>query len=254
MSHKNYKIEGDRQYLKYWREYLDSPEKEDISICSSRFPGKYCIEFRNCKGAEFFNSLETIKKLMDCEYYPPSIIVKKDRDWNILELEDDEYYNCYPKYYGSSENSVCFGKEFIVNSKLNYPFVIQDRIDAKIENEDSVSVLYVKKDNKISAYYAPTTIENKSSLFECLYNVQQYIIPKFDSKNYSDIEYFLTKYDVVEDKTDKFWVKGINWAPYWEPNWEQMVDDIFHHMQTQEFNYFLPLEKFFQTHCSNCSL
>jgi len=254
MSH----IQGDRQYLKYWRAYLDSPEKKDISICSSRFPGKYCIEFRNFKGAEFFNSLETIKKLMDCEYYPPSIIVKKERDWNILELEEDEYYNCYPKYYGSSENSVCLGKEFIVNSKLNYPFIIQDRIDAKFENEESVFVLYVKIENTISAYYAPNQIENKNGLLECLNDVQQYIIPKFDSKNYCEIEYFLTTYDIVEDKKDKFWVKGINWDsqldPIWCPNLEQMVGDIFYHMQTNEFNYFLPLEKFVQIHCSNCSL
>ena len=103
-------IQGDRQYLKYWRVYLDNPE-----ICTSKFPGKYCIEFRNFKAAEFFNSIQTSKKLGDCEYYPPSIIVKKDRDWDILELEEDEFYNCYPKYYGSSEMSVCIGKKFIRN-------------------------------------------------------------------------------------------------------------------------------------------
>ena len=143
-------IEGDRPYLKYWKEYLNCPEKKEISICSSRFPGKYCIEFRYFKGSEFFNSLETSKKLMDCEYYPPSIIIKKNRDWDILELDENEYYNCYPKYYGSSENSVCLGKKFIVNSKLSYPFLVQDQIEAKLRYKlDSIYVLYVKKDNKI---------------------------------------------------------------------------------------------------------
>ena len=70
---------------------------------------------------------KTTKKLQDCEYYPPSLIVKKERDWNILELEDDQYYYCKPKYGCQSKNiSVCLGKEFIVNQKLEYPFVIQD--------------------------------------------------------------------------------------------------------------------------------
>ena len=139
-------IEGDREYLKYWRVYLDCPGKKDISICSSKFQGKYCIEFRNYKCAEFFNSIETSKKLMDCEYYPPSIIVKKDRDWEILELDEDELYNCYPKYYRSSEISVCIGKKFIKNSKPSFPFLVQDKIISKSENDgESVFILYVKK-------------------------------------------------------------------------------------------------------------
>lgn len=254
-------IHGDRQYLKFWKEYLDCPERKDYEVCSSRNPGKYCIEFRNCKSAEFFNSIETSKKLMDCEYYPPSILVKKDRDWESLELEEDEFYNCYTKYYRSLEISVCNGKNFIYNSRPSYPFLIQDRIEPKFEGQrESVFILYVKKDNTISAYYAPTSIENKIALLECLCNVQEYIIPKFDSKNLSEIEYFLTEFDIVEDKNNKFWVKGINWDPQFEPNWipnmEKMVDDIFHHMQTKEFNYFLDLslEKLFQTHCSKSSL
>ena len=226
---------------------MDSPE-----ICTSQSTGKYCIEFKNCKAAEFFNSIETNKKLMDCEYYPPSIIVKKDRDWNILELEEDEFYNCYPKYYGSSETSVCIGKNFIRNSKPNFPFLVQDRIHPKFENqEEKLFILYVKKDNTISAYYSPTSIENKTALLECLCNVQEYIIPKFDAKNYCEIEYLLTEFGIVEDKNDKFWVKGINWDPKISNDWEKMVVDIFHHMNNSEFNYFL---KLVQTHFSNSSL
>lgn len=253
-------INGDRQYLKYWKLYLNTAERENLSICSNKFPGKYCIEFQNFKPAEFFNSIETNKKLMDCLHYPPSIIVKKERDWNILELEEDEYYYCYPKYYGSSENSVCLGKQFIINRKPNYPFLIQDKINPKYENkEESVFILYVKKDNIISAYYSPSSIENKKGLLECLNNIQQFIIPKIDSKNYSEIEYLLTKFDVVEDKYNKFWLKGINWDPQFEEelssNCEKMVEDIFQHMKKQEFNYFLDLslEKLVQTHCSNFS-
>jgi hypothetical protein len=240
-------IEEDRKYLKYWRAYLDNSE-----ICTSKFPGKYCIEFRNFKAVDFFNSIETRKKLMDCEYYLPSIIVKKDRDWDMLELED-EIYNCYPKYYGSSENSICIGKKFIKNSKPNYPFLVQERIEPKFEgHEENILILYVKKDNTISAYYAPTIIENKKGLIECLGNVQEYIIPKFDSKNYSEIEYFLTEFDIIEDKNDKFWVKGINWDPQLDNN--LTVIDILNHINNSKFNYFLTLEKFFQTHTSNSSL
>jgi len=249
-------IEGDREYLKYWRVYLDCPGKKDISICSSKFQGKYCIEFRNYKCAEFFNSIETSKKLMDCEYYPPSIIVKKDRDWEILELDEDELYNCYPKYYRSSEISVCIGKKFIKNSKPSFPFLVQDKIISKSENDgESVFILYVKKNNCISAYYAPIIIENKNGLIESLCYTQKYIIPKFDAKNYSEIEYFLTQFDVVEDNNYKFWIKGINWDPKLSNNAEKMIDDIFHHMNNSEFNYFLPLslEKLIQTHCSNSS-
>jgi hypothetical protein len=202
-------------------------------ICTSKFPGKYC------KAAEFFNSIETSKKLCNCEYYPPSIIVKKDRDWNILELEEDEFYNCYPKYYGSSEMSVCIGKNFIRNSKPNFPFLVQDRILSKFDNDgESVFILYVKKNNIISAYYAPTNIENKTALLECLCNVQEFIIPKFD-----EIEYLLTEFEVIEDKNDKFWVKGVNWDP-------KFSDDIFYNMNNSEFNYF---EKLVRTHCSNSS-
>ena len=207
---------------------LNNPE-----ICTSKFPGKYC------KAAEFFNSIETSKKLCNCEYYPPSIIVKKDRDWNILELEEDEFYNCYPKYYGSSEMSVCIGKNFIRNSKPNFPFLVQDRIHSKFDNDgESVFILYVKKNNIISAYYAPTSIENKTALLECLCNVQEFIIPKFD-----EIEYLLTEFEVIEDKNNKFWVKGVNWDP-------KFSDDIFYNMNNSEFNYF---EKLVQTHCSNSS-
>jgi hypothetical protein len=239
-------IHGDRQYFKYWRAYLDNPE-----ICTSKFQGKYCIEFRNFKAAEFFNSIETSKKLGDCEYYPPSIIVKKDRDWDILELEEDEFYNCYPKCYGSSEMSVCIGKNFIRNSKPNFPFLVQDRIQSKFDNDGvSVFILYVKKNNIISAYYAPTSIENKTALLECLCNVQDFLIPKFDSKNYSEIEYFLTEFEVIEDKNNKFWVKGINWDPKLSNDLEKMVDDIFYNMNNSGFNYF---EKLVQTHFSNSS-
>ena len=250
-------IQGDRQYLKYWRSYLDIHDQKNIEICSSKIPGKYCIEFRNFKAAEFFNSLEINKKLMDSEYYPPSIIVKKERDWDILELEEDEFYNCYPKYYCSSEISVCIGKKFIVNSKPNFPFLVQDKIEAKIEGyEESIFILYVKKNNNISAYYAPTSIKNKKELFECLCNIQEFIIPKFDSKNYSEIEYLLTEFDIVEDKNNKYWVKGINWNPKFTQNYlEKIVDDIFQHINTEKFNYFLDLslEKLVQTHFSNSS-
>jgi len=252
------KIEGERQYFKYWREYLNNSYNINILISSSLFPGKYCIEFRNFKAAEFFNSIETSKKLMDCEYYPPSIIVKKERDWDILDLEDIEFYNCYPKYYGSSEMTVCMGKIFIRNSKPNYPFIVQDRIQSKSEGDKkSIFILYVKKDNNISTYYAPIEIENKRGLFEALINVQEYITPKIDAKNYSDIEYLLTEFDIIEDQNNKFWVKGINWDPVFDPNnLEKMVEDIFHHMNTSEFNYFLDLslEKLVQTHCSSFSL
>lgn len=255
-------IQEDRQYLKYWRSYLDKQDKKDIQICSAKIPGKYCIEFKNFKAAEFFNSLEISKKLMDSSYYPPSIIVKKERDWDILELEEDEFYNCYPKYYGSLENSVCMGKKFIKNSKPSYPFLIQDKIEPKFEDyEESIFILYVKKDNNISAYCTPTSIENKKALFECLYNIQQFIIPKFDSKNYCENEYLFTEFDIIEDSYGKFWVKGINWDPNLDSNsksneTEKIIADIFNHMQTQEFSYLLDLslEKFFQTHCSNSSL
>lgn len=252
------KIEGERQYFKYWRDFLDDPYKKNISISSSRFPGKYCIEFRNFKAADFFNSIETNKKLMDCEYYAPSIIIKKERDWDILELEDTDFYNCYPKYYGSSEMSVCMGKNFIINSKPNFPFLIQDRIQPNSESGiESIYILYVKKDNSISSYYSPIEIENKRELFEALLNVQEYIIPKIDSKNYSDIEYLLTEFDIVEDENNKFWLKGINCDPILnQNNLEKIVEDIFHHMNTCEFNYFLDLslEKLVQTHCSSFSL
>ena len=213
-------IQGDRQYLKYWRAYLDNPE-----ICTSKFQGKYCIEFRNFKAAEFFNSIETSKMLSDCEYYPPSIIVKID--------------------------SVCIGKNFIRNSKPSFPFLVQDRIQPKFDNDgESVFILYVKKNNIISAYYAPTSIENKSSLLECLCNIQEFIIPKFDTKNYCEIEYFLTEFEVIEDKNNKFWVKGVNWDPKFSNDLEKMVDDIFYNMNNSGFNYF---EKLVQTHCSNSS-
>jgi hypothetical protein len=221
--------------LKYCKAYLDNPE-----IWTSKFPGKYC------KAAEFFNSIETSKKLGDCEYYLPSIIVKKERDWDILELEEDEFYNCYPKYYGSSEMSVCIGKNFIRNSKPNFPFLVQDRILSKFDNDgESVFILYVKKNNIISAYYAPTNIENKTALLECLCNVQEFIIPKFD-----EIEYLLTEFEVIEDKNNKFWVKGVNWDPKFSNDLEKMVDDIFYNMNNSGFNYF---EKLVQTHCSNSS-
>jgi len=249
------KIQGDRQYLNYWRYYLDTYGK-DIEICSSKIPGKYCIEFRNFKPFEFFNSLETSKKLMDCEYYPPSIIVKKERDWDILELEENEFFNCYPKYYDTTEISVCQGKNFIYNSKPNFPFLVQDKIETL--KEEHIFILYLKKENIISAYYAPVNIENKENLLNCLCNIQKFIIPKFDSKNYSENEYLLTKYDIIEDINNKFWLKGIHWDPQFGVDFvstlKNIVEDIFHHINYSEFNYFLPLEKLFHTHVSNSSL
>ena len=108
----------------------------------------------------------------------------------------------------------------------------------------------MKKNNIILAYYAPTHIENKTALLECLCNVQEFIIPKFDAKNYSEIEYFLTEFEVIEDKNNKFWVKGVNWDPKLSNELEKMVDDIFYNMNNSEFNYF---KKLVQTHCSNSS-
>lgn len=285
----NYKIDGNRAYIRFIKKYLEkkniheanTEQTDNYLISSSRIPGKYCIEFRNFKGVEFFNKLETTKKLLDCEYYPPSLIVKKERDWNILKLEDDQYYYCKPKYGCQSKNiSVCLGKEFVVNYKMEYPFVIQDEIDSKLDNGRKIDyrifVLYVKKDNQISAYYTPnllrrvcvdpvdsrspksffsfgddcskSIVENKGSeLFECLKDAQKLIIPKFDSKNYSETEYFITGYDVIEDKNDKFWIMEINWDPNFfhydcEKKFHKNIfEDIINHIQTHKFNYFLPL-------------
>lgn len=285
----NYQIEGNRAYIRFIKKYLeknnikkaDENQTDNYYITSSRIPGKYCIEFRNFKGVDFFNKLETTKKLQDCEYYPPSLIIKKERDWNILELDDDKYYYCKPKYGCQSKNiSVCIGKEFVINQKIEYPFVVQDEIDSKLENGKKIDyrvfVLYVKKDNQISAYYSPdllcrvcadtvesrspksffsfgedccnSVIENKGTeLFECLKDAQKLIIPKFDSKNYSEIEYFITGYDVIEDQYNKFWIMEINWDPNFfhyecEKKFHKKIfEDIINHIQIKEFNYFLPL-------------
>jgi hypothetical protein len=287
----NYQIEGNRAYIKFIKKYLeknnikkaDENQTDNYYITSSRISGKYCIEFRNFKGVDFFNKLETTKKLQDCDYYPPSLIVKKERDWNILELEDDMYYYCKPKYGSQSKNiSVCVGKEFVINQKLEYPFIVQDEIDSKLDNGRKVDyrvfVLYVKKDNKISAYYSPnllrrvcvdtvesrspksffsfgddsskSIVENKGNeLFECLKDAQKYIIPKFNSTNYSEIEYFITGYDVIEDQYNKFWIMEINWDPNFfhydcEKKFHKKIfEDIINHIQKKEFSYFLPLEK-----------
>jgi len=285
----NYQIEGNRDYIQFIKKYLeknnikkaDETQSDNYYITSSRIPGKYCIEFRNFKGVDFFNKLETTKKLQDCDYYPPSLIVKKERDWNILELDDDKYYYCKPKYGCQSKNiSVCLGKEFLVNQKLEYPFVIQDEIDSKLDNGRKVDyrifVLYVKKDNQISAFYSPnllrrvcvdivesrspksffsfgddcskSVIENKGTeIFECLKDAQKYIIPKFNSTNYSEIEYFITGYDLIEDQYNKFWIMEINWDPNFfhydcEKKFHKKIfEDIVNHIQTKKFNYFLPL-------------
>jgi hypothetical protein len=285
----NYKIDGKRAYIRFIKKYLEknniyeqkSEQTDNNLITSSQIPGKYCIEFRNFKGVDFFNKLETTKKLMDCEYYPPSLIIKKERDWNILELEDDMYYYCKPKFGCQSKNiSVCRGKEFVVNQKLEYPFIIQDEIDSKLDNGRKIDyrifVLYVKKDNKILSYYTPhllrrvcvdtvtsrspksffsfgddcsnSIVENNSKqLIDCLKDAQKLIIPKFDSKNYNEIEYFISGYDIIEDINNKFWIMEINWDPnFFHYDCEKIYhkkifEDIINHIKTQKFNYFLEL-------------
>jgi hypothetical protein len=89
-----------------------------------------------------------------------------------------------------------------------------------------------------------------------LLNIQDFIIPKLESKNFCEIEYLLTEFDIIEDKNNKYWLKGINWDPNFDQNeLQKIVDDIFLHIKIQKFNYLLDLslEKFVQTHFSNSS-
>jgi hypothetical protein len=293
-----YRIEGKRAYLRAIRRSLNKKgfkeaeqDADHYLISTSKVDCDYCIEFRNFKSVDFFNKVLTTKKLADCEYYPPSEVIKDQTKWNKFtkKLNPNKYYYIKPKYGAQCKNiSILKGKEVIIdNGAFNsFPFAIQEEITPKLDDGRKVDyrtfVLYVKEQDMVNAYYSPEHLKRvcsdkfeertRNSFFsfgegceqlvvkntteqleQCLKSAQKYILPKFDNKNASKVEYFLVGYDIIEDVDGKFWIMEINSDPNFfhydcEKHFHQHIfrdiaQSIVEHQKTQElkFNYFLPL-------------
>jgi len=253
-----YRIDGKRAYLRAIRRSLNKKgfkeaqqDEEHYLISTGKEDCDYCVEFRNFKAVDFFNKVITTKKLANCEYYPPSEVIKDATKWKKFSknLDPNKYYYIKPKYGAQCKNiSVVKGKDVVVDNGAfdNFPFALQEEIVPKLKDECKVDyrtfVLYVKENDMINAYYSPehlcrvcsekyedrsrnsffsfgegceqSVVRNTSEQIEgCLKSAQKYILGKFDNTNYSKVEYFLVGYDLIEDEEGKFWIMEINSDP-----------------------------------------
>jgi hypothetical protein len=153
----------------------------------------------------------------------------------------------------------------------SYPYIVQEEIIPKFESgykvDYRVYVLYIKNNNTIRSYYYPgyvkriarveyekkeldsflthsdklETVEGKNTnLEECLKDAQKFIIPEFNKyKSDSEVEFFLSAYDVVEDKNGRFWIIEVNWDPDFFNNKEvlDLHQDIANHWANIISNY-----------------
>lgn len=259
----DFKLTSNRAYIraikralrrKRFKEVEEREEEEEgrkYTVSSSKENCDYCVEFRNFKSVDFFNKVITTYKLMNCDYYPPSLVVKDENKWRKVRIDSNKYYYVKPKYGSQCKNiSVLKGKEVIINNQdsiNSFPFALQEEITPKLDDEGRKSdfrtfVLYVKENNNIRVFYAPEhllryckdafeertkdsffsygddcekrVIENTSDkLEECLKDAQRYILPKFNYESHSKLEFFLCGYDLIEDLNGKFWIMEINSDP-----------------------------------------
>ena len=255
MSEREFYLPSNRAYIRALKRSFKkhkfsetTDEKEQYFVSTGRNDCRYCVEFRNFKGVDFFNKISTTQKLKNCPHYPKSHIVRDAKAWSRLKLDGDKYYYCKPKYGAQCRNiSVVQGKEKVIDRGLdNFPFIAQQEVLPELEDGKKVDyrtfVLYVKQNNEIKVYYSPhhlkrvcgeeyvsrtegsffsigenTTqdvVENMSDeLEECLKSAQKYILPKFNSESASDLEFFLVGYDLIKDERGKFWIMEVNSDP-----------------------------------------
>lgn len=289
----NFRLDLEKAYFKSLKRYLkrakfrESKESDRLTVSSYKEECDYCVEFRNLKGVDFFNKINTTKMLLDCDYLPPSLIIKNKKDWRNLSLNKNNFYFIKPKYGAYCKNiSVTKGKEIFINnddSLSNIPFSIQEEIIPKLCNNVRVDyrtyVLYVKENSNINVYYLPHHLKRVSyekfdsrnadsffttkldsvvfntskKLIDCLKDCQKFIIPKFNKTSLSKVEYFLTGYDLIEDREGKFWILEINSDPNFFHNdivtkthqniFKDIVNSITGHMENNklEFEYFIKL-------------
>ena len=255
MSEREFYLPSNRAYIRALKRSFkklkfteSTEEKDNYFVSTSRNNCKYCVEFRNFKGVDFFNKILTTHKLKNCEHYPKSFIIRDEKSFKKQKLDGNYYYYCKPKYGAQCRNiSVLQGKETVIDKGLdNYPYIIQQEIEPELEDGKKVDyrtfVLYVKQDNMIKVFYSPhhlkricgddyenrteesffsigentrqEVVENTSEQLEqCLKSAQKYILPKFTSENASDLEFFLTGFDLIKDRNGKFWIMEVNSDP-----------------------------------------
>jgi len=276
----DFRLDSKRALIKALRKTLKNKkfrENKDVNtkpfVSTADNDCKYCLEFKNFKGVEFFNKVSTTNKLGDCNYYPDTHLVKSEGGWKKLKLDYKNYF-LKPKYGSQCKNIVMsFRKDMKFDAEVpsSYPYIVQEEIIPKLESgykvDYRVYVLYIKNNNTIRSYYYPgyvkriarveyekkeldsflthsdklETVEGKNTnLEECLKDAQKFIIPEFNKdKSDSEVEFFLSAYDVVEDKNGRFWIIEVNWDPDFFNNKEvlDLHQDIANHWANIISNY-----------------
>jgi len=252
----DFKFEPKRSYVKAFQKFLTKRNYKEHHtndtlpfFCTQDYSGLYCIEFQNVTGVDLFNKSTNAQQLEDCQYYPPTAVVKQPATWDKLKLENNKFYFLKPKYGSQAGNiSISQGKRIIFDQDTfsALPMIVQEEISPKLQNGCKIDyrtyVLYVKNNNNLSAYYYPyhikrvckaqyephndrqsffSEVDNTNSIVRieggelerCLKDAQRYLIKHLPRQNYSKLEFFITGCDVIEDSNGKFWIMEINWDP-----------------------------------------
>lgn len=227
--------------------YGFTENKNSSFISTKNGNGKYSLEFTNSHLPYVFNKIATTLKLLKSKYYPKTFLIKNQKEFDNLKLEN-KYYFVKPQFGWECKNiSLLHNKNFIFNKGIKFPLIIQEEILPKLYNNTKedyrIYVLYVKNNNQITSYYYPIGIKRKCShkfnnqrteenslsisnnshkeifnanipkLKECLKETQSHIIPKLNNKNKKELEISFLGYDLIQDKNGKFWILEINSVP-----------------------------------------
>jgi len=226
-------------------------EKEPI-IVSKSIEGKYSVNFKNLVGWKFFNKVKTSIYLKKSKFYPKTIIIDNKKEFKNCTLKRGKKYFVKPKFGDKSQNIVFINgrKEVLVGdlNELQYPVIVQEQIKGTMQDGHKIDfriyVLYIKNENEIKAFYykkgikrfsKKSTLEEdidniftnqvdktgirmdvipiEENIEECLRDVNSKIIKRMNKENISELEFFLTGFDVIMDGEGKYWVMEVNSAP-----------------------------------------
>lgn len=235
-------------FKKILKEHKYKESKFSAEIVSKSTEGKYSLNFKGMDGWKFFNKVKTTNYLKKSNYYPKTRIIKDEDELKKLKLDKNKFYFVKSKFGDKSRRVVYIDKDknvlFGNLENFYYPAIVQEEIKSERKNGKKIDyrifVLYIRNENEVKGFFYQdgivrfaksmdkivTNEENQEDLIreiknfskdkkliECLKEVNQKVLNKLPYESQSELEFFLTGYDVIKDKDGKYWVMEINSAP-----------------------------------------
>lgn len=235
-------------FKKVLKEHKYKENKFNPQIVSKSIHGKYSLNFKGMDGWKFFNKIKTTNYLKKSKFYPKTHIINDAEELKTVKLDKKKFFFVKSKFGDSSRKVVYIDKErnplFGDLESMIYPAIVQEEV--KSERRDGkkldyrIFVLYIRNGNEVKGFFYEDGVvrytksmekivnneENKEdlireiknfrgdeNLLECLKDINERVVKKLPNENKTDLEFFLTGFDIIKDKDKKYWVTEINATP-----------------------------------------